>query len=155
MDPSQQDNAPPAHRASTSSGMMSPTDTRTNPLSRHSSIIGESVPENNHSTDTVRRRPEGYGRTSDTVIPKRDSEVVMLTRQRYHPGVVEHPKQSNLRRAVHRSPTGSAKHFSSSWPFYVCCRSRKESVVRPPAKAAIVATHINQYTTQRRSVFRR
>ncbi|KAL7972120.1 Ca2+ transporter [Trichoderma sp. SZMC 28014] len=61
MDPSQQDNAPPAHRASTSSGMMSPTDTRTNPLSRHSSIIGESVPENYHSTDTVRRRPEGYG----------------------------------------------------------------------------------------------
>ncbi|KAL7926455.1 Ca2+ transporter [Trichoderma austrokoningii] len=61
MDPSQQDNAPPAHRASTSSGMMSPTDTRANPLSRHSSIIGESVPENIQSTDTVRRRPEGYG----------------------------------------------------------------------------------------------
>lgn len=76
MDPSQQDNAPPAHRASTSSGMMSPTDTRANPLSRHSSIIGESVPENYQSTDTVRRRPEGYGRTSDTVIPKLDSEAV-------------------------------------------------------------------------------
>lgn len=57
MDPSQQDSAPPAQRASVSSGMMSPTDTRNPPLSRHSSVVDEGTP----STDTVRRRPEGYG----------------------------------------------------------------------------------------------
>ncbi|PTB73272.1 hypothetical protein M440DRAFT_1394430 [Trichoderma longibrachiatum ATCC 18648] len=57
MDPSQQDNAPPAQRASVSSGMMSPTDNRNPPLSRHSSVADEAT----QSTDTVRRRPEGYG----------------------------------------------------------------------------------------------
>ncbi|KAH6608167.1 Ca2+ transporter [Trichoderma cornu-damae] len=62
MDPSQQhDNAPSAHRGSVSSGMMSPTDTRTDPLSRHPSVVGEDVSEGIQSTDTVRRRPEGYG----------------------------------------------------------------------------------------------
>ncbi|PTB63778.1 Ca2+ transporter [Trichoderma citrinoviride] len=57
MDPSQQDNAPQAQRASVSSGMMSPTDTRNPTLSRHSSVVDEGT----QSTDTVRRRPEGYG----------------------------------------------------------------------------------------------
>ncbi|KAL6824456.1 Ca2+ transporter [Trichoderma sp. SZMC 28015] len=57
MDPSQQDNAPSAHRGSVSSGMMSPTDTRANPLSRQTSLVDDST----QSTDTVRRRPEGYG----------------------------------------------------------------------------------------------
>ncbi|UKZ81922.1 hypothetical protein TrVFT333_009699 [Trichoderma virens FT-333] len=50
MDPSQQDNAPSAHRGSVSSGMMSPTDTRANPC------LGKRP-----SSTTTLRRQTPYG----------------------------------------------------------------------------------------------
>ncbi|PON25144.1 Ca2+:H+ antiporter [Trichoderma gamsii] len=148
MDPSQQDNAPPAHRAGTSSGMMSPTDTRTNPLSRHSSIIGENVPENYHSTDTVRRRPEGYG-TIQGSSSIRSSQTIG------EPSIDRPQAARNISAAPGRSTSAAGPERSQSY-----ARQRKPPLSRrtstnTPHKGAVFSVDDDAYEVQADAAERR
>jgi Ca2+:H+ antiporter len=64
MDPSSRESSSTGHQLGDSSGNASPSDTR-HPLAQAESAVlreAEGLSESFQSTDTVRRRPEGYGR---------------------------------------------------------------------------------------------
>ncbi|KAF9766418.1 hypothetical protein IL306_001191 [Fusarium sp. DS 682] len=66
MDPSRRESSSTGHQLGDSSGTASPSDTR-HPLAQAESAVlreAESLSESFQSTDTVRRRPEGYGSIS-------------------------------------------------------------------------------------------
>lgn len=70
MDPPRQDDAAAGQQSVNSSATPSPTDLRT-PLPRSQSATGvefEGLSESFQSTDTIRRRPEGYGKFDDPLM---------------------------------------------------------------------------------------
>ncbi|KAF4424891.1 Ca2+:H+ antiporter [Fusarium austroafricanum] len=142
MDPSRRESSSPGHQLGDSSGGPSPADTRHPPAQAESAVLREleGLSESFQSTDTVRRRPEGYGSISGPGAPGSAQQSKETSQERGSARQTQSSRQSRgperMRSATRLRKPPMPRRPSSNTPYRGGVFSAEDDVHEVEADAA-------------------